>query len=98
MVLSTQEVNGITNAETLFLIQNGTKDYALQLQTGNKITKTIIFSNSVVFAYRTSSACWQEDTKKLVKIVDLVNGYRACPDNTYHSAKRAKKKINYFKL
>ena len=98
MVLTPQETADITNAETIFLAQNGTKDYALQLQTSNKTTKTVTFNSGVVFAYRTSSACWQEDSKYKLNIVDLVDGYRSCPDKTYRSAKRAKKRVNYFKL
>ncbi len=98
MASSQQILNEITRADKVFLVQDGLKNYALQLYNNDEPAKTIQFNDGVVFAYRTSSCCWQENEKHQLNIVDLVDGQSSCPNKTYKSAKRAKKKVNYFKF
>ncbi len=98
LALPQQELNEIKQADKVFLVQDGLKNYALQLYNDDVPTKKIQFNEGVVFAYRTSSCCWQENEKHQINIVDLVDGQSSCPNKTYKSAKRAKKKVNYFKF
>ncbi len=98
LALSEQMLNEVMQSNKMFLIQDGLKNYALQLYKNNKPIKTVQFSEGVIFAYRTSNCCWQENEKHQINIVDLVDGQNSCPNKTYKSAKRAKKKVNYFKF
>ncbi len=88
----------IVLAEEVFLELSGIKSYNLNLYKNKKLTKSISFKDGVIFGYRTSSACWNENEKYQLQIVDLVEGDNKCPKNTYKSAKRAKKEINYYKF
>lgn len=88
----------IIKAEEVFLEPSGIKSYTLNLYSNKQLIKSIHFSEGVIFGYRTSSACWKEDEKYQLQIVDLIEGDNKCPNKTYKSAKRAKKKINYFKF
>lgn len=88
----------IIKAEEVFLEPSGIKSYTLNLYSNKQLIKPIHFNEGVIFGYRTSSACWKEDEKYQLQIVDLIEGDNKCPNKTYKSAKRAKKKINYFKF
>ncbi|MFV0572064.1 MAG: hypothetical protein ACK5M1_06505 [Xanthomarina gelatinilytica] len=88
----------IAKAEEVFLEPSGIKSYTLNLYKNKELVKAISFTDGVVFGYRTSGACWKENEKYQLQIVDLVEGDNKCPNKTYRSAKRAKKKINYFKF
>ena len=98
LVLNQKDTENITNADAVFLIENGLKTYALQLYKDKIKTGVIPFNQGVVFAYQTSNCCWQESKRHKIDIVDLVNAYNNCPKRTYRSAKRAEKTINYYKL
>lgn len=98
LALNNTDIEAIQQADAIFLAQSILKTYALQLYKDDKPAQTIKFNNGVVFAYKTSNCCWQEDSKYKLQIVDLVDIYNTCPNKTYRSAQRAKKKINYFKL
>ncbi|TXG34845.1 hypothetical protein [Seonamhaeicola maritimus] len=98
MALNKQDLVGVLKAESLFLVENGYKTYALQLYNDGKKGRTIAFNQGVVFEYKATNCCWQENKKHDIDIVDLVGGYASCPNNTYRSASRAKKQINPYKL
>jgi len=98
IVFEEKTMQQIVTAEEVFLEHSGIKSYTLNLYTNKALVKTIHFNEGVVFSYRTSSACWKEDEKYKMQIVDLVEGNNKCPSNTYKSAKQAKKKINYYKF
>lgn len=86
----------IRNADEVFLETSGVKNYVLKAYINKALQQTIKFTDGVVFTYQTSSACWKEDSKYQLQIIDLVERNDKCPSKSYLSAKRAKKKINYF--
>lgn len=88
----------ITSAEAVFLVEKAPKIYTLEVQNDKSKLNSIGFGDGVVFQYSTSNCCWQEDKRRQLQIVDVVNEYLNCPNNTYKSSNRAKKKVNYFKL
>lgn len=98
IALSLKDMEVVNDADAVFLEEHGYKTYALQLYKNKVKTQTIPFGDGVVFAYETANCCWEESSKHIIDIVDLVSTYNACPNNTYRSAKRAKKHINYYKL
>lgn len=91
-------INKITNAESVFLIENNLKSYVIGLFENGKITEYVSFNKGIVFTYDSSNCCWQANNAHRVNIVDIVIGKTSCPNKTYPSAKQAKRKINYFKL
>jgi len=91
-------INKITNAESVFLIENNLKSYALGVFKNGKIVEYISFNKGIVFTYNSSNCCWQANNAHRINIVDIVAGKQNCPNKTYPSAKQAKRKINYFKL
>lgn len=98
IVLNENDINDLLKADEVYIEQIGLKVVGLKLYTNNKVTRNINFNDGVVFAYRASSVCWKENAKYQLKIVDLVEGDNGCPSQTYSSAKRAKKKIDYYKF
>ncbi|GAA3647282.1 hypothetical protein [Flavivirga jejuensis] len=97
LALNKDKLKDVTKADAAFLIEKRPKTYTLQLY--KNATKTEISLNQgVVFAYKSSNCCWQENKKYRLNIVDLVSEFNSCPNKTYRSAKRARKKINYYKL
>lgn len=83
-------------AESIFLVETSYKTYALELYSRGKKQGLISIGEGVVFGYDKAHPCWQEDDHHQLKIVDLVEG--SCSKDTYRYSKRAKKRINYFKL
>jgi len=98
ILLPENETKLLLEAQEVFLQELGQKSYALVVYSNNQAQGKVLFKQGVVFTYRPSYACWQEDSKHQLQIVNLVEGKRSCPPKTYKSAKRAKKKINYFKF
>jgi len=98
MALNSNDLLSVTNAEEVFLERTGIKNYALNLYNNKELQQTILFTNGVVFAYKTSSCCWKQNSKYQLEIIDLAEGNTKCPNQSYRSAKRANKKINYYKL
>ena len=84
-------------AEEVFLETNGVKSFALGLYTAGKKTQTLTFNEGIIFDYELSGFCWQENNKRKIQIVDMVDG-RSCPRKTYNAARKAKKRINYYKF
>lgn len=98
VVFNESDMNDLQKAEEVFISQIGLKTVGLELYTNGKVTRTINFNDGVVFAYRAASICWKENDKHQLEIVDLVEGDTGCPRQTYSSANRAKKKLDYFKF
>ena len=98
VALSQDNINAIKNADEVFLQTSGIKNYVLKTYIDKELQQTIKFTDAVVFTFQTSNACWKQNDKYQLEIIDLVEGTDKCPDQSYKSAKRAKKKINYFKL
>lgn len=97
MALNPTDLSAIFTADAVYLVNNGHKTYALQLYKDNIATQQIKFNQGVVFAYKTSSSCWQENNKHQLTIIDLVEG-GSCPRKAYKYAQRARQNINYFKF
>ena len=98
LALNQNDLESVKSAEAVYLVEEAYKNYALQLFDTNKNKEIISFNQVVVFEYKTSHCCWQENNKYQLNIVDLVSDFNNCPNKTYRSANRAKKHINYFKL
>lgn len=96
IALNEDNLNAIKNADEVFLEVSGVKNYVLKAYKNRELQQTIKFTDGVVFAYQTSNACWKEDEKYQMQIIDLVESNDKCPSTSYQSARRAKKKINYY--
>jgi hypothetical protein len=92
------KMKAITEADVLFLEQEGKKNYIIKAYKNKQLTMSLKFSDGVVFAYQASNFCWQENEQHQLDIVDIVESTDKCPNKTYRSAKRAKKEIDYFKF
>jgi len=97
MALPSNFMTSFKEGDEYFLSEYGKKSHAIVIYKKGEPIETIPFTKGVIFAYDVSSCCWQENDKHQIDIVDLVYNVD-CPYKTYHSAKRAKKKVNYFKL
>lgn len=97
LALNKQDLNSIVQADEIFLEHEGLKSYALKTYKNSQLLQTILFNKGVIFAYKASQFCWQEDSKRQLQIVDITES-SSCPKRTYKSAKNAKKKIDYFKF
>jgi len=97
LALNQNEMNTIINSDEVFLEHTGIKSYAINCYKNSELLQTLLFNQGVVFTYKTSSFCWQEDDKYQLKIVDITETNK-CPKSTSSSAKQAKKNINYFKF
>lgn len=98
MVLEPQDIEALLEAESVSLIEFQPKNYALELFQGNNEKQIIKFTRAIVFEYRASNCCWQENRRRQLKLVDLVGPYDNCPNKSYRSAQRAIKQTNDFKL
>ena len=92
------DLEALANATEVYLENEGVKSLALKIYNNTKVLRTINFNEGVVFGYRTSSCCWKENSKYQLEIIDLVEGDNSCPNQSYKSAKRAKKEVNYYKF
>ena len=104
MAFNDQDLKLLERAKSVFLIEEFSKTYALQVQTEENKTKVIPFNQGVVFTYKSSNCCWQGKRRYQPTIVDVVSEFNNCPNGSFKSANKAKKKvaskknINYFKL
>ena len=98
MALDKNRLDELLNADEVFLEATGVKSYALKTYKKGQLQTVLTFNEGVVFAYQASNFCWEENDKYQLEIVDIVETSDKCPNKTYRSAKRAKKKINYYKL
>lgn len=94
LALNQNDLDAIVHADAVFLVEKGLKTYVLQLYKAGVKTDIIQFNQGIVFAYKSSNCCWQENKRHQVDIVDLVTEFNSCPNKTYRSAKRAEKKIH----
>lgn len=97
LVLNDRSHKGLLSADEVFLENSGIKSQSLVAYNDKKVIRKIKLSEVNVFAYSGSSACWKENEKQTLSIVDLVNSGENCPNKTYKSSSRAKKKVNYFR-
>jgi len=98
LALPQVDIAKIAEAEAVFLVQNKLKVYELKLHKDKEAVQTIRFNQGIVFAYKSSRSCWQEDESHQLTIVDLVEESYGCPPKTYKYADRAIKEIDYFKF
>jgi len=96
MLFSKIDTQDMVNADEIFIEMEGIKSGVLKLYNNGVQTKVLNFNDGLVFTYRVSSACWKENEKHQLEIVDLVEGDNGCSFKSYKSARRAKKKINYY--
>ncbi|MEP5339997.1 MAG: hypothetical protein ABJL44_18455 [Algibacter sp.] len=96
VVFNKPDLKLIQEATAVFLVENGLKNYALQLYKDGVKSDLIQFNKGVVIEYNTSSCCWQEDNRHHVNIVDLVEKYNNCPNKTYRASNKAKKELKLF--
>jgi hypothetical protein len=85
----------LSTAQQVFLEHTGSNNYVLKTYKQIKEQHSIHLSEGVVFGYQTSKACWKENRKRQLEIVDFVESDDRCPINTHRVAKKAKNKINY---
>jgi len=98
MAFTENTLQDIQEAEEVFIEFTGKKSIALHLYKNKGLIKVIGFFEGVVFAYKTASCCWKENSKYQLEIVDLVDGNDNCPNKSYLTAQKAKKEINYYKF
>lgn len=98
IAFNAQIIDALDNADEVFLAHSGVNNYVLKVFKNNSEQQTILFNEGVVFGYQYSNFCWKENQKYQLKIVDIVERDDKCPSKTYRSAKRARKKINYYKF
>ncbi|MEQ3663791.1 hypothetical protein [Olleya sp.] len=96
IALNQDHQTAIIQADEVFLESSGVKNFVLKTYINTQLQEIIKFTDGVVFAYQTSNACWKEDRKYQLQIIDLVESNDKCPSKSYQSSKRAKKKINYY--
>ena len=96
IAFNTQDLELIQQADAVFLIEKGLKNYALQLYKEHVKIETLWFSKGVVFAFETAHCCWQENNRHKLDIVDFVSDFNNCPNKTYRNTERAKKDKNPF--
>ena len=97
LALEPKDINAITTANRILLVNKGAKHYGLQLFHSGKMT-AMDFGQGVIFGFSTANFCWQQDEKYQLQIVDMKEGKDRCPRATYDSARRAEKEIDYFKF
>ena len=98
IVLNQEKMKSILDSDALFLEQEPNKTFVLKAYKDNNVFDSFKFNEGVVFAYQASNFCWQESDKYQLNILDIVESTDKCPNSTYRSAKRAEKKIDYFKF
>jgi len=87
----------LKDADAIFLEEVNFKIYELVVYKNGKKTSVIKFNDGFVFAYKVNHFCWKEIKGKL-KIVDIIDEYDTCPFKTYRQSKKAKEKLNLYKL
>jgi hypothetical protein len=98
IAFNVKQLELISKAEEVFLESSGLKNYSLNLYANGEKQHIIQFNEGVIFAYQTSNCCWKQNDKYQLEIIDLVEGNDKCPNNSFRSSNRAKKKINYYKF
>jgi len=90
------DLSNISQAEEVYLINNKSRKYSLELIKNSKPFAVIDISKSVPFAYTTASFCWKKNNGE-VKIANLIDKNEKCARDTYKNVTRLNNKINYFK-
>ncbi|MEM7087108.1 MAG: hypothetical protein AAF489_13055 [Bacteroidota bacterium] len=86
-------------ADEAYLIQNKEKTLSIELRQDNKFLSTVEFSQGTIIAIQKASFCWGQNKRKEVVIFDLTSPGMSCSNDTYRTARQAKKKneFNFFK-
>ena len=95
IVFDAETTAKLSTAQEVFLEHTGINNYVLKTYENTKEQHSIYFNEGVVFGYQTSNACWKENKKRQLEIVDFVESNDRCPIHTHRLANKAKKIINY---
>lgn len=98
LVLTAEDNKLLEAAEVVMLQSTIQKDYQLALYNNGKQSHTIRFNNAVIFGYQASDFCWKQNSAYKLELIDLVETNNKCPKDSYPSADRAKRNVNFFKL
>ncbi|WP_298535912.1 hypothetical protein [uncultured Algibacter sp.] len=98
LAFNEEQLKALKMAESVFLIEHTPKTYALELYSLKNEKQIISFNQGVAFAFKKQNCCWQEDKAHHINIVDFVQTNKNCPNKTYRKAKKAKTKVNIYKL
>jgi hypothetical protein len=90
------DLQNISQAEEVYLINNKPQKYSLELVVKGKVLANIDLSKAVPFAYSTSSFCWKKERGK-ISISNITSQYESCTKGSYRNVARLNKKIDYFK-
>ena len=84
-------------ADEAYLIQNKEKTLSIELRRENNYLATVEFASGEIKSIEKSSFCWGQNKRRDIVIFDLVPSGSSCTNDTYRTARQAKKK-NEFKF
>jgi hypothetical protein len=90
-------LNKFRTSDEVYLVQNKEKTLSLELRKNNKKKEIIEFSQGKITSFKALEFCWGINKRRKVEVFDLVPNNYNCSQDTYRSAKIAKKK-NEFKF
>lgn len=90
-IFSTEEAATLLNARSVYLINDGLSNYALQASLPNGKVKKIYFDNSKIYKAKYMNTCWQENNRGEFLIAALKNKGRKCSGNTKQDVKDLEK-------
>lgn len=98
VVFDAQIATKLSSAQEVFLEPKGINNYVLKTYDHNNEQDSVSFKQGVVFGYQTSKACWKENKKHQLEIIDLVESDDRCPIDSYRQAKKAQQTLNNYKF
>ncbi|NRA92308.1 MAG: hypothetical protein HRU26_06415 [Psychroserpens sp.] len=98
IALSSDQLQTIENSDELLLQSLSPNLKVLVAQQRDMTTDSIYFNDGVVFTYRKARACWKENSRSQLEIIDLVEGDQKCPSGSYKVSSKAREKINFYKF
>ena len=90
-IFNSEQAASLLNAQSIYLVNNGLSNYALQLSMTNGEVRKIYFQNSKIYKANYINACWKENIKGEVIIAALKNKRQKCPGNTEENLKNLEK-------
>ena len=91
------DLNNLSKAEEIYLVNNKPKKYTLELIKSGKSFAMIDLSKTITFGYTTASFCWKKENGKVIMVNFLRRGNK-CVKSTYKKVSKLEKKVNYLKL
>ncbi|MEM7185477.1 MAG: hypothetical protein AAF466_02365 [Bacteroidota bacterium] len=82
-------------ADEAYLVQNKVSTLSIELRKDNEPVQTIEFTDGTITDIQTSAFCWGQNRKRKIVVFDLTPPNESCNDDTYRSAKKAKKKHEF---